>query len=177
MESSLENWTCYILGMCVSLWQTFGRIFMLLTVASFKEEMQILLKELNTARNMRRVKNEQASFSRRITRNGEKYSQLLNLLHVRCISFQVKEMLPALATDDQFGWGRKWQRLVAIESKALTPWSYATEACDIVPTGTVLMGCHYFEWLCTYIKVIYLYLSKCSFYLINAVYLMFSVGQ
>lgn len=76
---------------------------MLLTVASFKEEMQILLKELNTARNMRRVKNEQASFSRRIARNGEKYSQLLNLLHVRCISFQVKEMLPALATDDQFG--------------------------------------------------------------------------
>lgn len=76
---------------------------MLLTVASLKDEMQILLKELNTVRNTRRVKNEQASFSRRITRNGEKYSQLPNLLDVRCISFQVKEMLPALATGDKFG--------------------------------------------------------------------------
>lgn len=76
---------------------------MLLTVASFKEEMKILLKELDTARNTRRVKNEQDSFSRRITRNGEKYSQLPNLLDVRCISFQVKEKLPALATGDQFG--------------------------------------------------------------------------
>lgn len=54
----------------------------------------------------------------------------------------------------------------------------STEAYDIVePTGTVLMGHHYFEWLCTFIKVIYLYLSKCLFYLINAVYLLFSVGQ
>lgn len=76
---------------------------MLLTVASLKDEMQILLKELNTARNTRRVKNEQASFSRRITRNGEKYSQLPNLLDVRCISFHVKEMLPALAAGDKFG--------------------------------------------------------------------------
>lgn len=60
---------------------------MLLTVAPLKDEMQILLKELNTVRNTRRVKNEQASFSRKITRNGEKYSQLPNLLDVRCISF------------------------------------------------------------------------------------------
>lgn len=76
---------------------------MLLTAASLKDEMQILLKELHTVRNTRRVKNEQASFSRRITRNGEKYSQLPNLLDVRCISFQVKEMLPALAAGDKFG--------------------------------------------------------------------------
>ena len=44
----------------------------------------------------------------------------------------------------------------------------STEACNIVePTGIVLMGHHYFEWLCTYIKVIYLFIALKMYVLPN----------